>query len=607
MLRRQGNLTKSKRLVEIAVQCRPSNLSARLTLVLVNSNLRAAKLAELRLKGILEKDPACSEAFSLLLTALRRQARCFEAAELGVQSAYLLQRDERASNLGRWHLELARFEIAEAHYEKALAENPGDIECFLGLVSAIQGQGNHRKALQKLREAVDEAPDSAALLERLTSALLENGDEDLGAHYAGILISLDSQAIAGHCLMAQARMAENQPKEAEEFARTACAIAPWNARARSQLGAVLQAKGMLSDAAAEHRRAIAIEPSGAAAYFHLIVGRKVTNDDALLIETMLELSRNEPSIVGEPELLHYALGKAHEDLERYGEAMSSYDRANRLAYKRKFGCGRFDREAHVSLFEAIKGTFTSEVFEDPPVEGSESTTPVIVVGMLRSGTTLMEQIISCHHRASGVGESRFWPRNRERAFETATRLIHWGQLQELAQGYLDSLQKGAPGAERIVDKMPTNYLNLGLIHLAFPRAKIIHMRRHPIDTCLSVYATQNNVRIPWANDKANIAFNYSLYDNLMRHWRSHLPPDSFLEINYETLVSEQEQITGKVLDFLDLEWDPACLRPEQNANVIRTPSVWQARQPVYGSSMGRWTKFEPWLGEIVPKGVECAR
>ncbi len=144
--------------------------------------------------------------------------------------------------------------------------------------------------------------------------------------------------------------------------------------------------------------------------------------------------------------------------------------------------------------------------------------------------------------------------------------------------------------------MPVNFLVLGLIHLALPRARIIHCRRNPLDTCLSIYSTPMGNPVDFAHERANLVFYYEQYLKLMAHWRQVIPPEGLLEIDYESLVTDPAPVTRALIDFCGVEWDEACLLPERNRHVIVTPSVWQARQPVYRSAVGRWKRYEPWLG-----------
>jgi hypothetical protein len=217
--------------------------------------------------------------------------------------------------------------------------------------------------------------------------------------------------------------------------------------------------------------------------------------------------------------------------------------------------------------------------------------------MPRSGTTLVEQIVSSHRDVAAGGELGFWEQRstiREAAIADG---ITPQTAEEMASAYRAALREISPDGRSVTDKLPTNFLALGLVRLAVPDAAIIHCRRHPLDTCISIYSK----RLPgsfYSRDRASLVFYYRQYQRLMAHWRAVLPPEKFLEVDYEALVADREAQTRRLIAFLGLDWDEACLAPERNPSLVRTASMWQVRQPVYSSSVGRWRRYEPWLGEL---------
>ena len=217
--------------------------------------------------------------------------------------------------------------------------------------------------------------------------------------------------------------------------------------------------------------------------------------------------------------------------------------------------------------------------------------------MLRSGTSLTEQILSSHPEVGGAGEQLFWSRNWERTLR-ADGSFDLAAARGLGQEYLDHLHSLAPGAAAVTDKMPGNYMFLGLIHQALPDARIVHVRRSPIDTCVSIWATPNHMPQEGGNHKGNTVYVYRQYQRLMDHWRKVLPSERFFELDYERLVEDPEPVIRALLEFCGLEWNEACLRPQENKRAVVTPSAWQVRQPFYRTSVERWRKFEPWLGEF---------
>jgi len=232
------------------------------------------------------------------------------------------------------------------------------------------------------------------------------------------------------------------------------------------------------------------------------------------------------------------------------------------------------------------------------VHASRSETPVLIVGMMRSGTTLVEQILSSHPEIGAGGELTFWGDAAAKLDHLAADRTDDSSWQKLSSEYLALLGRFAPDAIRVTDKMPHNFLWLGLIHTVFPAARIVHCRRNPIDTCLSIYFTHFGVAKDFAYDRKNIVSFYEQYDRLMAHWREVLPKDRLIEVNYEELVADRESVARKLISFCGVDWNDACLRHEKNERAVTTASMWQARQPIYTSSVERWRRYEPWLGEF---------
>jgi hypothetical protein len=218
--------------------------------------------------------------------------------------------------------------------------------------------------------------------------------------------------------------------------------------------------------------------------------------------------------------------------------------------------------------------------------------------MPRSGTTLVEQIVSNHPLVAAGEELFFWSnRAASRGVAEATALTS-AQGRALAADYISLLRRIGPSAARVTDKQTFNFQQLGLIHLLLPSARIIHCRRDPIDTCLSMYFTLFKGRMPFISDKGDLVFAYRQYSRIMQHWRSVLPADRFLEVDYEKLVADREAVTRRLIAFCGVDWHDSCLRPERNERAVTTASLWQARQPVFTTSVARWRRYEPWLGEL---------
>jgi hypothetical protein len=222
----------------------------------------------------------------------------------------------------------------------------------------------------------------------------------------------------------------------------------------------------------------------------------------------------------------------------------------------------------------------------------------MVLGMPRSGTTLVEQILSSHPDIGAGGELAFW-RDHVSSFRMdRQRRVDPAWVKSTVRDSRELLSGLCPGAARVTDKMPQNFTFIALIHVVFPRARIIHCMRNPVDTCLSIYFQNFSRNLEFAYHRGDLVAFYRQYQRLMAHWRTVLPSDCFLEVQYEQLVADREPLTRKMIEFCGLEWEDACLHHERNTRPVRTASLWQARQPVYGTSVARWHNYRSWLGEL---------
>jgi hypothetical protein len=303
---------------------------------------------------------------------------------------------------------------------------------------------------------------------------------------------------------------------------------------------------------------------------------------------------------GEMSAIRYSLGKSLEDLGEYETSMSQYDKANRLARRFKLGGEAPDVSQIDQMVDEAIRLFSADLLGQEFKGRSESELPVLIFGMTRSGTTLLEQILSCHAEVWAAGEQPFWMALSSEFGGQLPTTIDLNRVAQLGREYVDGLEKLAPGSKRITDKRPGNWMSAALIHLALPNARLIHCRRQPIDNAISIWTTGNSAIPEGAHEKAGLVKVFQGYLRLMDHFRKVLPANRFLEVDYEDLVSDFEAVTRRVVAFCGLEWDDSCLHPEWNKRAVHTPSLWQVRQPIFQSSVNRWKKFEPWLGDFRP-------
>jgi hypothetical protein len=332
----------------------------------------------------------------------------------------------------------------------------------------------------------------------------------------------------------------------------------------------------------------------AGCYYDLVRCRPITSDDGGLLQRM-EAALNTPGLEAAQRLrLHLAIGKASDDLGDYALAMRHFDAADDV----RRGSVHFDSAAFSIEIDRLIARCTPESIARASELGSGDATPVLIIGMPRSGTTLVEQIVSMHPDVGAGDELTFW--NDRGAAWHGSGAAGNGKpfLAKAAADYLGVLRAIAPKAARVTDKMPFNFLWAGLIHLAFPRALFIHCRRAPIDTALSIHQTHFHPALAFPTGGVELVEYFHNYQRLMRHWRSVLPADRLLEVDYEELTRAPEPTIRRIIAACGLAWHDACLRPESNPRAVKTPSKWQTRQPIYRTSVARWRRYEPWLGPL---------
>jgi hypothetical protein len=307
--------------------------------------------------------------------------------------------------------------------------------------------------------------------------------------------------------------------------------------------------------------------------------------------------------------LHLAIGKAADDLGDYALAMRHFDAADGV----RRGFVPFDSAAFSVEIDRLIARCTPEFIARAPELGSNDATPVLIIGMPRSGTTLVEQIVSMHPEVGAGDELNFWNDrgaawNGAGASENAATgnaaagngkpFVASEFLAKAAADYLGVLRTIAPKAARVTDKMPFNFLWAGLIHLAFPRAIFIHCRRAAVDTALSIHQTHFHPGLAFPTGGGELVEYFRSYQRLMGHWRNVLPADRLIEVDYEDLTRAPEPTIRRIIAGCGLVWNDACLRPESNPRAVKTPSKWQTRQPIYRTSVARWRRYEPWLGPL---------
>jgi len=316
--------------------------------------------------------------------------------------------------------------------------------------------------------------------------------------------------------------------------------------------------------------------------------------------TLVEaLARDMESLPEEDQIyLHFALGKVYADLGQHERSFSHLIEGNALKRKQIV----YDEAAALAQLTRIRQLFTAEAMRKARGFGDPSTVPVFIIGMPRSGTTLVEQILASHPKIYGAGElSDFRAALASlRGSDGSRPGLRAEELRQIGARYLERVRATAPAAERITDKMPANFRYAGLIHLAFPNARIIHTRRDPLDTCLSCFSIlfAHNLQ-PFTYDLTEFGRYYRAYATLMEHWREVLPLEQMLEVQYEELVANFEPLARRIVAYCGLEWDDACLEFYKTQRPVSTASAVQVREPIYRSSIGRWRPYEGMLRPLI--------
>jgi tetratricopeptide (TPR) repeat protein len=512
-----------------------------------------------------------------------------------------------AMNDAEFHCNLSNALRQQGALEEALLAGRRAIELDPALAVAhgilghvLRDLGLRREAATLYAKAVELEPLRAehhcslgnALFElRRTAAAVECQQRalELAPDYVPALLSLSAA-------LRLLRRAE----EAEASCEAALRTEPHSVEALVFRGELAADRGCFAQAERLFQRALDIDPRFSSAYCSIAMHRKMTLSDAAwlrgteaLLERRLPL-RNEINV-------RYALGKYCDDVGRYAEAFGHYRKANELT---KRYASSYDRSKLAQRADRVIACFDAAFGARAARHASATELPVFVVGMPRSGTSLVEQILASHPAVVGAGELNFWDA-AFRDFKDADRL-DGAPLEELlatcvpgvAGSYLGRLPALTGPVLRVVDKMPANFLYAGLIHAIFPKARIIHMQRHPLDTCVSIYFQNFFGVSAYANDLDDLAHYYGEYIRITDHWRRLLPATALLEVPYEGLIADQEGWTRRLIEFLGLPWDANCLEFQQTERVVITASKWQVRQKIHAASVGRWRHYAEWLGPL---------
>jgi tetratricopeptide (TPR) repeat protein len=586
----------------------------------------------------LDLGPDVAEVHSNLGNALKDQGNPGEAIAC-YRRALEVRPDDAVvhNNLGNALEKQEKPDEAIACYRRALELKPDFAEAHVNLGNALSDQEKLDEAIACYRRALELKPDFAEAHYDLGSALKDQGKLDQAIACRRRALELKPDFAEAHYNLGHALKNQGKPDEALACYRRVLELKPDFAEAHINLGNVLRDQGKLDEAIACYRRTLELEPDLAEAHNNLgsalmelgdlqgaedclraalyLDGRfafahyklavllrgKLPEQDLAAQRRLLEES---PLPDAERLLLHFGLAQVLDAQGQYAEAAEHLDRGNALQRSEWRNRGQeYDPKEHEIFIARMMEICTPDFFGRVGGFGLDSELPVFVVGLPRSGTTLIEQILASHGQVFGAGEialaretmNALGGRGADR-IEGLARLDRQ-TARRLASQHLERLRGLERAALRIVDKMPENYLYLGLLASLFPRAKLIHCRRDLRDVAVSCWMTHfRDVR--WANDQRHIASRFHEYQRMMEHWRQVLPVP-LLEVDYEETVADLEGVARKLVAWCGLAWEPACLEFHRAKRPVRTASAVQVRRPVFKTSVGRWKHYEQSLAPLL--------
>ena len=486
-------------------------------------------------------------------------------------------------------------------FQQGMSGFPSEWRFPCNAAAVLHGERNFAEALRLLNRAIRLEPTSPYLHHLMGSWLLELGNVEVGIRILERAVALDADNLENLLHLGTAYLGTKQAARAEEIADHAVAKHPDHAGPYLLRGFVLAAQGKSEESELSMRRSIELDPCNGQAYHHLARRGRIL--DAEPIERLLD----DPTLpVDSARRLHFALGDIYDRTGRFELAFQHFERANLMVER------RWRPEGNRQMTRDIAAICTGEYIERLTVPERAGHAPIFIVGMPRTGSSLLEQILAEHPDVHAVGEHMLGTprlvrqfaglRPGVRGFPAGLCDLTAEDIGVLAQRYLDSLPAPPRPGLRVVDKMLANFQMLGMLAPMFPDAKVVNCRRDPRDCALSAYFLEfQGNEIPWSYDLEHFAGFHEDYVLLMKHWREHLPL-SILDVRYEELVAEPEEWTRRVLEFCELDWDERCLAHEENDRQVFTASALQVREKIHTRAVARWKPYEAFLGGLQRAG-----
>ena len=501
------------------------------------------------------------------------------------------------TNLGNALQLQGEIEKAIEWFNKAIIQDPGFAGAHNNLANALRDLGRYREAVVAYKQAIKFNPGLADTYYNLGSILNELDEFDEAVSNFKKAIKIDPRHKVAHNGLGNALSYQGEMDKAIASYLRAIEIDPGHKEAHNGLGNALSDMGEIGKAIASYRNAIEINPEPADIYRTLSNNKKFSayDDD---IRSMESLYANVNTSDQQKMHLAFGLGKAYEDLGDYEKSMEFIQQATRL----KRASIDYSISEAEDLFKNIKATFSLTFFSDRKGTGDPDQTPIFILGMPRSGTSLVEQILASHPDVFGAGELKdlavltrnFGTADSPREFPAGIVDLDSEGLEELGKEYIARIRSRSVDSKYITDKLPPNFLRIGLIKAILPNAKIIHCTRDPMDNCLSLFKNYFSSVVDYSYDLTELGQYYNLYFDLMEHWRNTLPGFIY-DLSYQSLVADQENQIRQLLEYCHLPWDKACLEFHKTRRKVRTASNAQVRRPIYQDSVKLWKRYEKQL------------
>jgi len=594
-LEKRGDLAGAVAGYQKVLRQEPSNIDALLLLGRAYCQQGQLEAGSKLFRKIVTLSPNHAPSHTLLGMTLLQLGRPTEAL-VSLDKAVLLDANSAIAFAVRADIltTLDRHREAVADFERVLALKPDLAEAHHNFANTLQRLERYEDAIRHYRTALKLRPDLGRVYGDLGRALFSLGRWQEALENVQHGIKLEPRSAQLHHAMGLILKELERYQDSLVSFEKALSLNPNDLASLASKGALLLMLGRLDDARAAVRQMIAREPNNGTNYLKLSELKRFEHDDPE-IAAMEKLRASIGSRPEEEQInLHFALAKAYRDIGMPAQSFERLVQGNALK-RRQID---YVESAAIECIDRISQVFSPELMKDKAGRGSPSDQPIFIIGMPRSGTTLLEQILGSHPQVSPAGERDIFQKTLLTVTSAGTAKnpdfipkVTADQIGEIGAAYLAQMSALVPGTDRFTDKLTENYLYAGLIHLALPHARIIHARRDPIDTCISCFSINFTAAQPFAYDLGELGRYYRAYERLMDHWRQVLPPRCMLEVRYEDVVDDIEGQARRMIAFCGLEWDQTCLAFHKLERAVQTASAVQVRQPIYRSSIGRWREY----------------